>query len=60
MLSNQLEDFSFKEFGVEENTFLDLVNQIKEENKNPKMALVIPMSSFRTTLKKVFKKHKKD
>ena len=55
MLSNQLEDFSFKEFGVEENTFLDLVNQIKEENKNPKMALVIPMSSFRTTLKKVFK-----
>ena len=55
MLSNQLEDFSFKEFGAEENIFLDLVNQIKEENKNPKMALVVPMSSFRTTLKKVFK-----
>ena len=47
MLSSQLEDFSFKEFGAEENTYLDLVN--------PKMALVVPMSSFRTTLKKVFK-----
>ena len=55
MLSNQLEDFSFKEFGAEENIFLDLVNQIKERNKNPKMALVVPMSSFRSTLKKVFK-----
>lgn len=55
MLSSQLEDFSFKEFGAEENTYLDLVNQIKEVFPNPKMALVVPMSSFRTTLKKVFK-----
>jgi DUF2075 family protein/predicted GIY-YIG superfamily endonuclease/SOS-response transcriptional repressor LexA len=55
MLSRQLEDFSFKEFGAEENVYLDLVNQIKKELPNPKMALVVPMSSFRTTLKKVFK-----
>ena len=55
MLSSQLEDFSFKEFGAEENTYLDLVNQIKKVLPNPKMALVVPMSSFRTTLKKVFK-----
>ena len=55
MLSSQLEDFSFKEFGAEENVYLDLVNQIKKVLPNPKMALVVPMSSFRTTLKKVFK-----
>lgn len=55
MLSSQLEDFSFKEFGAEENIYLDLVNQIKKVLPNPKMALVVPMSSFRTTLKKVFK-----
>ena len=55
MLSSQLDDFSFKEFGAEENTYLDLVNQIKKVLPNPKMALVVPMSSFRTTLKKVFK-----
>lgn len=55
ILSSQLEDFSFKEFGAQENTYLDLVNQIKKVLPNPKMALVVPMSSFRTTLKKVFK-----
>lgn len=55
MLSSQLEDFSFKEFGAEENTYIDLINQIKKVLPNPKMALVVPMSSFRTTLKKVFK-----
>lgn len=55
MLSSQLEDFSFKEFGSEEKGFIDLIDQIKTINPNPKMALVVPMSSFRTTLKKVFK-----
>lgn len=55
MLSSQLEDFSFKEFGAEEKVYLDLVNQIKNALPNPKMALVVPMSSFRATLKKVFK-----
>ena len=55
MLSSQLEDFSFKEFGAEEKVFIDLVNQVKKVFPKPKMALVVPMSSFRTTLKKVFK-----
>ena len=55
ILSNQLESFSFKDFGAEENVYLDLVNQIKKVLPNPKMAIVVPMSSFRTTLKKVFK-----
>jgi uncharacterized protein len=55
MLSSQIEDFSFKEFGSEEKVYIDLINQIKNIFPNPKMALVVPMSSFRTTLKKVFK-----
>ena len=55
MLSKKLDDFSFKEFGTEEKTFINLVDKINSEKKDLKMALVIPMSSFRTTLKKVFK-----
>ncbi|MCR9290970.1 MAG: DUF2075 domain-containing protein [Bacteroidetes bacterium] len=55
MLSSNLQDFSFKEFGAEEKAFLELVETIKKKLPIPKMALVVPMSSFRTTLKKVFK-----
>jgi DUF2075 family protein/predicted GIY-YIG superfamily endonuclease len=55
ILSSQLDDFSFKEFGTEEKKFIDLVKEVKLLHPNPKMALVIPMSSFRATLKKVFK-----
>jgi len=55
ILSSNLDDFSFKEFGSEEKKFIDLVEKIKTTIPNPKMALVVPMSSFRTTLKKVFK-----
>ena len=55
MLSTDLEDFSFSEFGAEEQSFIDLINDVKEILPNPKMALVVPMSSFRSTLKKVFK-----
>ena len=55
MLSSNLQDFSFKEFGEEEQSFIDLVKRIKKKLPKPKMALVVPMSSFRSTLKKVFK-----
>ena len=55
ILSSYLEDFNFKEFGEEEKAFIELVEEIKAILPNPQMALVVPMSSFRTTLKKVFK-----
>lgn len=55
ILSSNLEDFSFKEFGEEEKPFIELVNNIKTKLPEPKMALVVPMASFRTTLKKVFR-----
>ena len=55
MLSGNLQDFSFGEFGSEENKFLDLVRVIRKKHPDMKMALVVPMASFRKTLKKIFK-----
>lgn len=55
ILSSNLDDFNFKEFGSEEKAFIKLVEEIRKILPNPKMALVVPMSSFRSTLKKVFK-----
>lgn len=55
LLNSTNEDFNFKEFGTEEAEFINLINELKEKYPNPKMALVVPMSSFRNTLKKVFK-----
>ncbi len=49
------EDFNYKEFGDDEEEFIKTVIALKAKYPNPKMALVVPMSSFRNTLKKVFK-----
>ena len=49
------DDFNFKEFGEEEQQFLDLIVRLKVKFRNPKVALVVPMGSFRKTLQKVFK-----
>ena len=57
ILSSELKDFSYKDFGQQEKSFIELINKIKKhhKNRNLKIALVVPMSSFRSTLKKVFK-----
>lgn len=55
LLNTTNEDFNFEEFGVDELEFIEIVLELKNKYPNPKMALVVPMSSFRTTLKKVFK-----
>jgi DUF2075 family protein/predicted GIY-YIG superfamily endonuclease len=55
LLNSTNEDFNFEEFGVDEFEFIEIVLELKNKYPNPKMALVVPMSSFRTTLKKVFK-----
>ena len=47
-------DFNFQEFSDDEDDLRMLVNQIKEKFSNPKMGLVVPMSSFRKTLQKAF------
>ncbi len=55
MLYSDNTDFNFQEFGEDEAEFMYLVSSIKHELPNPKIALVVPMASFRSTLKKVFK-----
>jgi DUF2075 family protein/DNA replication protein DnaC len=55
ILLSDLQDFNFKEFGAEEQAFVELVEIIRKQLPSPRIALVIPMSSFRNTLKKVFK-----
>lgn len=55
MLNSDVEDFNFEEFGGEEKEFIKLITEIKTVYPDPKMGLVVPMSSFRSTLKKVFR-----
>jgi len=55
LLNSTNDDFNFKEFGDDETDFIQTVLELKKKYPNPKMALVIPMSSFRNTIKKVFK-----
>lgn len=49
------EDFNYREFGEDELSFVKKVKQLKLKYPNPKMGLVIAMSSFRKTIKNVFK-----
>jgi DUF2075 family protein/phage repressor protein C with HTH and peptisase S24 domain/predicted GIY-YIG superfamily endonuclease len=55
LLNSKSEDFNYKEFGDDETEFIQTVIKLKNKFPNPKMALVVPMASFRNTLKKVFK-----
>jgi len=55
LLNSTNEDFYFKEFEDDETEFISLIKELKIKYPNPKMALVVPMSSFRNTLKKVFR-----
>ena len=55
LLNTDNEDFNFKEFGDDETEFIQTILELKKRYPKPKMALVVPMSSFRNTLKKVFK-----
>lgn len=55
LLHSSSEDINLKEFGDDENEFVDLVDALRLRYPNPKIALVVPMAGFRATLKKVFK-----
>jgi uncharacterized protein len=54
LLNTDTHDFNFKEFDADEAQFVKLIIHLKEKYPNPKMGLVVPMTSFRGTLKKVF------
>lgn len=55
LLNTPIEDFNFGEFGDDELEVFELVQKLKEAYPEPKMALVIPMSSFRKTIQNVFR-----
>lgn len=56
LLKSEINDINFRRLGAEEEELKELVNRIRNQYRSsPSMALVIPMSSFRKTIKKVFK-----
>lgn len=55
LLNTDLQTFNFENFGDSELEFIEIVETLRQKYPSPKMALVVPMSSFRNTLKKVFK-----
>jgi len=59
LLNTSLEDFELSTLQGEEYEIAQLALQFRARFPQPKMALVVPMSSFRATLKKIFK-HVKD
>ncbi len=48
-------ELNLHEFSEEEDELRELLIQFKQQNYKPSMALVVPMTSFRTTLKRAFK-----
>jgi|GEM_PF-186922 len=54
LLNTDLDTFKFSELGPEEQEIIDLVKAVKFRYPNLKMGLVIPMSSFRKTVAKIF------
>ena len=54
LLNSDLDVFTFREFGDKTLEILELAENLKNKYPNPQMGLVIPMSSFRQTIKKVF------
>jgi DUF2075 family protein/predicted GIY-YIG superfamily endonuclease len=54
LLMMDIDEFNYRYFGHDEPFFIDLVRRLKEKYKHPNLALVIPMTSFRETIKKVF------
>lgn len=55
LLKTDLSDFNYSDFEDSETELLDLLERVKERYSDLKMALVIPMSSFRKTISNVFK-----
>jgi len=55
LLNSQDHQIDLREFSDEEAEIQRLLASLKQTMPNPKMALVVPMTSFRTTLKKAFK-----
>ncbi|MBW3520440.1 DNA/RNA helicase domain-containing protein [Flavobacterium sp. NKUCC04_CG] len=55
LLKTDLRDFNYSDFDETDVELFEMLERVKEEYKDLKMALVIPMSSFRKTISNVFK-----
>jgi len=55
LLKTDLENFNYSDFETEDDELFNLLKQVKNKYGDLEMALVIPMSSFRKTISKVFK-----
>lgn len=55
LLKTNLDDFNYADFDEEDEELFDLLKKVKVKYGNLNMALVVPMTSFRQTLKNVFK-----
>ncbi len=55
LLKTNLEDFNFSDFDEEDIELFNLLKAVRQKYGDLEMALVIPMSSFRKTISKVFK-----
>lgn len=55
LLHTAEEDFNFRAFGPEDQRIIELVQRIKRKLPNPRMALIIPMDSFRVTVQTIFR-----
>lgn len=54
LLQSNNDDLNFEEFSEEEREVRQLLQRLKQRFDKPRMALVVPMTSFRKTLKKAF------
>lgn len=55
LLQSDNQDFNFREFSGEEVEIRELLQRLRQKyGRKPRMALVVPMASFRATLKKAF------
>src|SRR5690606_16130853 len=54
LIHSDLDELDLREFSEEEKELRELLRQLKQRLPYPRMALVVPMNSFRSTLKKAF------
>ncbi|MDX3906775.1 MAG: DUF2075 domain-containing protein [Pigmentiphaga sp.] len=55
LMHSDLDELDLREFSEEEKELRELLRQLKQRLPHPRMALVVPMNSFRSTLKKAFR-----
>lgn len=55
LIHSDLEELDLREFSEKEKELRELLRQLKQRRPRPSMALVVPMNSFRSTLKKAFR-----